>query len=80
MLPLSVANRANIPELEDEDVVEVPCRIDGNGPRALHVGRVPEAVRALLLRVKDYERLTETSEAFIYVPMSRLMVKRLARS
>lgn len=29
---------------------------------------------------KDYERLTETSEAFIYVAMSRLMVKRLTRS
>jgi putative transposase len=29
---------------------------------------------------KDYERLTETSEAFIYVAMSRLMVKRLACS
>jgi putative transposase len=29
---------------------------------------------------KDYERLPETSEAFIYVAMSRLMAKRLARS
>ena len=29
---------------------------------------------------KDYERLTETSEAFIYAAMSRLMVKRLAHS
>jgi len=29
---------------------------------------------------KDYERLTETSEAFIYVAMMRLMVRRLARS
>ena len=29
---------------------------------------------------KDYERLPETSEAFIYVAMSRLMVRRLARS
>jgi transposase len=28
---------------------------------------------------KDYERLTETSEALIYVAMSRLMVRRLAR-
>jgi putative transposase len=29
---------------------------------------------------KDYERLVETSEAFVYVAMSRLMVRRLARS
>jgi putative transposase len=29
---------------------------------------------------KDYERLPESGEAFIYVAMSRLMLKRLARS
>src|SRR5215212_2234104 len=29
---------------------------------------------------KDYERLTETGEAFIYVAMSRLMARRLGRS
>jgi len=29
---------------------------------------------------KDYERLPESSEAFVYVAMSRLMVKRLSRS
>jgi putative transposase len=29
---------------------------------------------------KDYERLPETSEAFIYLAMTRLMVRRLARS
>ena len=28
---------------------------------------------------KDYERLAESSEAFIYVAMSRLMVRRLAQ-
>ena len=28
---------------------------------------------------KDYERLTETSEAFIYVAVTRLMARRLAR-
>jgi putative transposase len=28
---------------------------------------------------KDYERLPETSEAFIHVAMTRLMVRRLAR-
>jgi len=29
---------------------------------------------------KDYERLPESSEAFIYAAMSRLMASRLARS
>lgn len=29
---------------------------------------------------KDYERLTDTSETFIYVAMSRLMVRRLVRN
>jgi putative transposase len=29
---------------------------------------------------KDYERLPQSAEAFIYVAMSRLMVRRLARS
>jgi putative transposase len=29
---------------------------------------------------KDYERLPESGEALIYVAMSRLMVRRLARS
>ena len=29
---------------------------------------------------KDYKRLAETAEAFIYAAMSRLMVRRLARS
>jgi 6-phospho-beta-glucosidase len=32
--------------------------VDANGPRPLHVGRVPEAIRGLLLKVKEYERLT----------------------
>ena len=30
--------------------------------------------------LSDYERLSATSEAFIYAAMSRLMLRRLARS
>ena len=29
---------------------------------------------------KDYERLTATSEVFVYVAMTRLMLKRVARA
>jgi 6-phospho-beta-glucosidase len=58
VVPLSVANGGNIPDLIDGDVVEVPCLLNANGARPLHVGRIPDRVRSLLLRVKEYERLT----------------------
>jgi 6-phospho-beta-glucosidase len=58
IVPLSVANRGNIPDLLDGDVVEVPCLVNANGARPLHVGPVPAQVRPLLLRVKEYERRT----------------------
>ena len=58
IIPLSVENRGNMPELLDRDVVEVPCVVNANGARALHVGRVPQRVMPLLQRVKEYERLT----------------------
>jgi alpha-galactosidase/6-phospho-beta-glucosidase family protein len=58
IVPLSVPNRGNIPDLRNQDVVEVPCVVNANGARPLHVGRVPDRVRPLLTTVKDYERLT----------------------
>jgi 6-phospho-beta-glucosidase len=58
VLPLNVPNRGNLPELADEDIVEIPCRVDRNGAHPLHVGRIPEQVRQLVLRVKEYERRT----------------------
>jgi 6-phospho-beta-glucosidase len=58
VIPLNVRNRGSIPLLADEDVVEVPCEVGRNGARPLAVGAVPESVRDLLQRVKDYERLT----------------------
>jgi 6-phospho-beta-glucosidase len=58
IIPLSVENRGNIQGLMDRDVVEVPCVVNANGARPLHVGRVPDRVQPLLARAKEYERLT----------------------
>ena len=46
-----------------------------------HVGRIVNDQNQDTRRMsKDYERLPESGEAFIYVAMSRLMVRRLAHS
>ena len=47
----------------------------------VHVGRIVNDQNQDTRRMsKDYERLPESSEAFIYVAMSRLMARRMARS
>jgi 6-phospho-beta-glucosidase len=58
IIPLSVDNRGNIACLLPDDVVEVPCVVNANGARPLHVGRVPERIVPLLTQVKEYERQT----------------------
>lgn len=58
IIPLSVVNHGTMSDLRDGDVVEVPCVVNANGARPLHVGAVPERVRALLQQVKEYERRT----------------------
>jgi 6-phospho-beta-glucosidase len=58
IVPLNVANNGNIPELEPDDVIEVPCRVGKNGPQPLQVGTLPVAIRDLVLAVKAYERAT----------------------
>jgi 6-phospho-beta-glucosidase len=58
VIPLSVRNAGTIADLRDDDVVEVPCVVNANGARPLHVGAVPERVHGLLTRVKEYERRT----------------------
>ena len=58
IVPLNVANRGNLPELEDDDVIEVPCVVNSNGAQPLHAGPLPTQVRDLVVQVKDYERLT----------------------
>jgi len=58
IVPLSVRNRGNIPDLLDRDVIEVPCLVNANGARPMHVGPVPGRIRPLLMAVKEYERRT----------------------
>ena len=53
-----MANRGTIPDLDQDDVVEVPCVVNSNGAHPLHVGAIPASVRDLVVREKTYERLT----------------------
>ncbi len=57
-LVLNVPNRGAISDLEDDDVVEVPCLIDRDGARPRSTGALPHSVRGLVLAVKEYERIT----------------------
>jgi 6-phospho-beta-glucosidase len=55
---LNVPNQGAIHGMLDSDVVEVSCRVDGNGAHPLRIGEVPAAQLGLMQAVKNYERLT----------------------
>ncbi|MEP7200076.1 MAG: 6-phospho-beta-glucosidase, partial [Chloroflexota bacterium] len=63
VIALNVPNRGALRDLGDDDVVEVPCVVNANGAHPLGVGHAPDSVRALLVRVKEYERLTVEAAA-----------------
>ena len=58
IIPLDVANFGTLPFLDNDDIVEVPCRVDKDGPRPQIVGPIPDSPRELIERVKIYERAT----------------------
>jgi 6-phospho-beta-glucosidase len=58
LIPLTVRNGKALEDLEPNDAVELPCQVSSSGVQIPSVGRAPEAVRSLLLQVKEYERLT----------------------
>jgi len=58
LIPLTVRNGKALEDLESNDAVELPCQVSSRGVHALPVGQAPDAVRPLLLQVKEYERLT----------------------
>jgi 6-phospho-beta-glucosidase len=53
---VNTRNQGSIDEVEPGDVVEVPCMIGANTITPEVCGRLPEAVRGLVLAVKAYER------------------------
>ena len=55
---LNVRNRGAVSGLDTGAVVEVPCVVDGNGPRPVGVGEVDEHQLGLMLAVKAVERET----------------------
>jgi 6-phospho-beta-glucosidase len=58
LIPLTVRNGNALEDLDSKDAVELPCRVSTKGVEVLPVGHAPETVRALLLQVKEFERLT----------------------
>ena len=58
VIPLNVLNQGNIPDLADDDIIEVPCAVGHEGPQPHRVGPLPPQVRDLVLRVRQYERRT----------------------
>jgi 6-phospho-beta-glucosidase len=61
IIPLDVANDGTLPFLAADDIVEVPCRVDKDGPRPQRVGPIPAEPQALIERVKAYERAAVTA-------------------
>ncbi|HEV2223521.1 MAG TPA: hypothetical protein VGR84_11015 [Candidatus Acidoferrales bacterium] len=58
LIPLTVRNGRALEGLDADDAVELLCEVSSRGVRVPAVGGAPEAVRPLLLQVKEYERLT----------------------
>jgi 6-phospho-beta-glucosidase len=58
MLTLNVANNGRLPNLDDDAVVEVTCRVTTEGPSPLPGRPLPDEQRELVGRIKDVERLT----------------------
>ena len=53
---VNTQNQGSIAEVESDDIVEVSCQIGSDTITPEPCGRLPEAVRGLILSVKAYER------------------------
>lgn len=55
---LSIPNKGMIEGLQEDDVVEITCKVGKNGVKPLYIGKVPELQMTLMRQVKLFERLT----------------------
>jgi len=55
---VDVVNGKIIPELPEDAVIEINCRIGKNGAVPLKIEGLPEVIKGLVCQVKAYERLT----------------------
>lgn len=53
---VNVPNGSAIEDIDDHDIVEVPCAVSLDSIQPESCGRLPEAVRGLVLAVKAYEK------------------------
>jgi 6-phospho-beta-glucosidase len=53
---VNVPNNGAIADIDDQDVVEVPCAVSLDSIQAEACGSLPEAIRGLVIAVKAYER------------------------
>lgn len=54
---LNVPNRGTIKGMNDDDIVEVACRVRGDDIQANPIGTIPEQQLILMRQVKQYEKL-----------------------
>ena len=79
---LSVPNNGSIEGLEDDDVVEITCKIDKDGAKPVKIGKVPDLQMNLIKQVKLFERTTVEAirEKSIEKAIQGLMVHPLVNS
>jgi 6-phospho-beta-glucosidase len=60
---VNTRNDGALPDLDDDDVVEVPCRIDAAGAHPLPLEPLAPELRGLVQQAKAYERLAARAAA-----------------
>lgn len=54
----NVPNAGAVPNLPEDAILELECRVDRNGPRPIPVGAMPAGLRGLQMQIHDTHELT----------------------